>query len=69
MCLRVQLDLFIITTFGRAIKNSLDKDIILSGGGHNMAAGLYFKKNNLKIFEEFYVKKFFRYGFSCRLYI
>ena len=34
---------------GRAIKNSLDNDIIIGGGGHNMAAGFTLKKNNLKI--------------------
>ena len=29
---------------GRAIKNSLDNDLILGGGGHNMAAGFTLKK-------------------------
>ena len=29
---------------GSAIKNSLDKDLIISGGGHNMAAGFTLKK-------------------------
>ena len=29
---------------GRAIKRSLDKKIIIGGGGHNMAAGFNFKK-------------------------
>ena len=38
---------------GRAIKNSLDKDIIISGGGHNMAAGFSLKKENLKDFETY----------------
>ena len=34
---------------GRAIKNSLDNDIIIGGGGHNMAAGFTLKKIILKI--------------------
>ena len=43
---------------GRAIKYALDKNIISSGGGHNMAAGFTLEKanlNNLKnfIFEDF----------------
>ena len=41
---------------GRAIKNSLDNDIIIGGGGHNMAAGFTLKKDNLKIFEDFILK-------------
>ena len=36
---------------GRAIKNSLDKNIIIAGGGHNMAAGFTLKKANLRSFE------------------
>ena len=43
---------------GRAIKNSLDKKIIISGGGHNMAAGLILEKNNLNNFKEFILKDF-----------
>ena len=43
---------------GRAIKNSLDKEIIIGGGGHNMAAGFTLKKNNLKKFENFILKDF-----------
>jgi len=43
---------------GRAIKNSLDKEIIIGGGGHNMAAGFTLKKNNLKNFENFILKDF-----------
>ena len=34
---------------GRAIKNSLDNNIIIGGGGHNMAAGFTLKKIILKI--------------------
>ena len=49
---------------GRAIKNLLDNNIILSGGGHNMAAGFTIKKNNLNIFEEFISKNFLESGAS-----
>ena len=43
---------------GRVIKNLLDRNIILGGGGHNMAAGFTLKKDNLKIFEKFILKDF-----------
>jgi single-stranded-DNA-specific exonuclease len=43
---------------GRAIKNSLDKDIIVGGGGHSMAAGFTLKKNKLKNFKDFILKDF-----------
>ena len=43
---------------GRAIKNSLDNDIIINGGGHNMAAGFTLKKSNLKKLEDFILKDF-----------
>ena len=43
---------------GRAIKNSLDNNIIIGGGGHGMAAGFTLKKNNLKKFENFILKDF-----------
>jgi single-stranded-DNA-specific exonuclease len=43
---------------GRVIKSLLDNKIILSGGGHNMAAGFTLKKNNLSIFENFILKNF-----------
>jgi single-stranded-DNA-specific exonuclease len=43
---------------GSAIKNSLDKDLIISGGGHNMAAGFTLKKKNLKNFENFILNDF-----------
>ena len=43
---------------GRAIKNSIDKKIVISGGGHNMAAGFTLKKDNLKNFENFILKDF-----------
>jgi len=45
---------------GRAIKSSLDQNIILNGGGHNMAAGFTLKKDNLKIFEDFMLKNFLK---------
>ena len=43
---------------GQAIKNSLDKNIILSGGGHNMAAGFTLSKDKLKSFENFIYKDY-----------
>ena len=43
---------------GRTIKNSLNKEIIIGGGGHNMAAGFTLKKNNLKDFKDFVLKDF-----------
>ena len=43
---------------GRAVKNSLDKKIIISGGGHNMAAGLILEKNNLDNFKNFILEDF-----------
>ena len=49
---------------GRAIKNSLDNDIIIGGGGHNMAAGFTLEKNNLKDFENFILKDFYKTGAS-----
>jgi len=47
---------------GRSIKISLDNDLIISGGGHNMAAGFTLKKNNLKNFEDFILKDFSNNG-------
>ena len=49
---------------GHAIKNSLDKDMIISGGGHNMAAGFTLRKSNLKNFELFILKDFSNIGAS-----
>jgi len=43
---------------GRVIKNSLDNDIIIGGGGHNMAAGFILEKNKLKNFVNFVLKDF-----------
>jgi len=49
---------------GRVIKNLLDDKIILSGGGHNMAAGFTLKKNNLVNFEDYILKNFLESGAS-----
>jgi len=49
---------------GRAIKNSLDNDIIIGGGGHNMAAGFTLEKNKFKNFENFILKDFLKTGIS-----
>ena len=45
---------------GRVIKNSLDKDIIINGGGHNMAAGFTLNKDNLKTFENYILEDFLK---------
>jgi single-stranded-DNA-specific exonuclease len=47
---------------GRAIKNSLDNNIIIHGGGHNAAAGFTLDKVNLKDFEDFILKDFINKG-------
>tara|TARA_B110001450_G_scaffold256064_1_gene285316 strand:+ start:621 stop:2315 length:1695 start_codon:yes stop_codon:yes gene_type:complete len=47
---------------GRAIKNSLNKGIVMSGGGHIMAAGFTLKKNNLKKFEKFILDDYSKSG-------
>ena len=49
---------------GRVIKRSLDENIIISGGGHNMAAGFTLKKDNLKKFDDFILKDFLKIGAS-----
>jgi len=49
---------------GKAIKKSLDQNIILNGGGHNMAAGFTLKKSNLLIFEKFILKDYIRSNIS-----
>jgi len=43
---------------GRAIKSSLDNNIIIGGGGHRMAAGFTLKVSNLKNFKDFILKDF-----------
>ena len=45
---------------GRVIKNLIDKDIIITGGGHNMAAGFTLKKDKLKNFENFILDDFLK---------
>jgi len=45
---------------GRVIKNSLDKDIIVNGGGHNMAAGFTLNKSNLNIFENYILEDYLK---------
>ena len=49
---------------GRAIKGSLDNDVIIGGGGHSMAAGFTLRKDNLKSFEDFILKDFSKSGVS-----
>ena len=43
---------------GRVIKNLLDENIIIGGGGHNMAAGFTLTKENLKIFTDYILEDF-----------
>ncbi|MDA7812406.1 single-stranded-DNA-specific exonuclease RecJ [Candidatus Pelagibacter sp.] len=45
---------------GRIIKNLLDKDIIINGGGHNMAAGFTLNKANLEDFENYILEDFLK---------
>ena len=45
---------------GRVIKNSLDKGIIIGGGGHNMAAGFTLNKKNLKNLEKYILEDFLK---------
>lgn len=45
---------------GRVIKNLVDKDIVIAGGGHNMAAGFTLEKNKLKNFEDLILKDFLK---------
>ena len=49
---------------GRAIKIALDRDIIIGGGGHEMAAGFTLKEKNLENFKEFLLKNFLQCGAS-----
>jgi single-stranded-DNA-specific exonuclease len=43
---------------GQVIKNLLDKNIIINGGGHNMAAGFTLNKIYLNDFKDFFLKDF-----------
>ena len=45
---------------GRIIKNSLDNNIIINGGGHNMAAGFILTKENFKAFESYILEDFLK---------
>ena len=45
---------------GKAIKRALNKNIILNGGGHNMAAGFTLKKNDLDNFRKFINEDFLK---------
>ncbi|MDC0215674.1 single-stranded-DNA-specific exonuclease RecJ [Candidatus Pelagibacter sp.] len=47
---------------GRTIKNAFDNNIIINGGGHNMAAGFTLKKDNLIKFKNFVVKDYLNLG-------
>jgi single-stranded-DNA-specific exonuclease len=43
---------------GRVIKNLLDKELIINGGGHNMAAGFTLNKVGLKGFEDYILEDY-----------
>jgi single-stranded-DNA-specific exonuclease len=43
---------------GHVIKDTLDQEIILNGGGHNMAAGFTLNKENLKNFKNYILEDF-----------
>ena len=45
---------------GLTIKNLVDKNIIINGGGHNMAAGFTLEKDKLKSFESFILKDYLK---------
>ena len=45
---------------GRVVKNLLDNKIIISGGGHNMAAGFTLEKNNLINLKNFVLEDFLK---------
>ena len=47
---------------GRVIRNLIDKHLIITGGGHNMAAGFTLNKDKLKNFEDFILKDFLKKG-------
>ena len=49
---------------GKIVRNSLQKKIILNGGGHNMAAGFTLKEKNLPIFKDFVLEDFFNKNIS-----
>ncbi|MBD1165218.1 single-stranded-DNA-specific exonuclease RecJ, partial [Pelagibacterales bacterium SAG-MED13] len=43
---------------GRVVKKLLDMDIIINGGGHNMAAGFTLQEKNLRLFKNVILKDF-----------
>lgn len=45
---------------GNLIKTCVDKNILISGGGHNLAAGLNIKKDNIKDFKQFLDSQYFK---------
>ena len=47
---------------GRAIKNLVDKNVVITGGGHNMAAGFTLEKNKLENFKKFILNDFLTTG-------
>ena len=49
---------------GRIIKNLADKNIILSGGGHSMAAGFTLEKDKLKNFKDSILNDYLNTGVS-----
>jgi single-stranded-DNA-specific exonuclease len=49
---------------GRLVKNLINKNILITGGGHNMAAGFTLEKNKLKNFENFVYDDFSNVGIS-----
>ena len=49
---------------GRLVKNLIDKNILITGGGHNMAAGFTLEENKLKNFENFVYDDFSNVGIS-----
>ena len=51
---------------GRVIKLSLDRNLIINGGGHNMAAGFSLKKENLSNFETFVNNDFLKNNVSSK---
>ena len=49
---------------GAAIKRAIDKNLIISGGGHSMAAGFILDKNNLSFLKKFLIRDFSKYNIS-----
>ena len=47
---------------GLAIKKALENNIIINGGGHNMAAGFTLESSKLEVFKEFILKDFNQKG-------